>query len=132
MLSARPKGGPLRGTARALFPGCRGPARPDVEGLKGGRQERSKFVESNRALSRRGIFQLQLQASAMTYENTILEKALEHRARRAARREGLVSRRSRSTGGFMLVDPASNIPAAGFEYDLSAEGVIDCCCPAKA
>lgn len=49
------------------------------------------------------------------------EKAIEHRARRAARRE------SRTTGYFMLVDPRTNIPVAGFEYDLSAEGVVDFC-----
>jgi hypothetical protein len=53
------------------------------------------------------------------------EKAIDEKARRAARREGLVARKSK--GGFMLVDPASNIPAAGFEYDLSAEAVIDYC-----
>jgi hypothetical protein len=56
---------------------------------------------------------------------SISEKVLEQRARRAARRYGLVARKSQ--GGFMLVDPASNIPAAGFEYDLSAEGVLDYC-----
>jgi hypothetical protein len=55
------------------------------------------------------------------------EEALEHRARRMAGREGWIARKSRTTGGFMVVDPRTNIPVAGFEYDLSAEGVIDCC-----
>ncbi len=56
-----------------------------------------------------------------------MTRALERKARRAARREGLVARKSRSTGGFMLVDPRTNIPVAGFEYDLAAEGVLDFC-----
>jgi hypothetical protein len=43
------------------------------------------------------------------------------------RREGCIARKSRTTGGFMVVDPRTNIPVAGFEYDLSAEGVIDYC-----
>ena len=65
---------------------------------------------------------------------SLTENALDHRARRAARRAGLVARKSRwransidNYGGFMLVDPLRNVPAAGFRYDLSAEDVIDFC-----
>jgi len=69
-----------------------------------------------------------------TETNTISEKALEHRARRAARRCGLTARKSRwrvdspdNLGGFMIVDPERNFAVAGFRYDLSSEGVIDYC-----
>jgi hypothetical protein len=31
------------------------------------------------------------------------------------------------TNLFMVVDPASNLPVAGFNYALSADGVIDFC-----
>ena len=62
------------------------------------------------------------------------EKALESRARRAAKRVDLVARKSRwrfgsrdNEGGFMLVDPSMNIPVAGQYYDMSAEEVIDYC-----
>lgn len=64
----------------------------------------------------------------------VSEHALEHRARRAARRVGLIARRSRwrvnspdNIGGFMLVDPRTNFAVDGFRFDLSAEYVIDCC-----
>jgi hypothetical protein len=64
----------------------------------------------------------------------VSESALEQRARRAARRVGLVARKSRwrvnspdNLGGFMLVDPRTNVPADGFKYDLSAEYVIGYC-----
>ena len=62
------------------------------------------------------------------------EKKRDARARRAARRAGLVARRSRwqvgsldNHGLFMLVDPARNIPVAGFQYDLLPEEVVDYC-----
>jgi hypothetical protein len=62
------------------------------------------------------------------------ENALEHRARRAARRTGLIARKSRrransldNLGGFMLVDPMTNFVVDGSRYDLSAEYVIDYC-----
>ena len=55
-------------------------------------------------------------------------------ARGAARSADLVARKSRwrvgtidNYGEFMLVDPFTNIPAAGFRYDLSAEEVIEFC-----
>lgn len=62
------------------------------------------------------------------------ESALEQRARRAARRVGLVARKSRwrvdspdNLGGFMLVDPSTNFAVDGFKFDLTAEYVIDYC-----
>ena len=65
---------------------------------------------------------------------TISEKALDGRARRAARRVGLIARRSRwhlgsidNLGGFMLVDPQYNVCVAGQKFDLEPEAVIDYC-----
>jgi hypothetical protein len=64
----------------------------------------------------------------------LAEQALDARARRAAQRVGLVPRKSRwransidNYGGFMLVDPYSNVVVDGSRYDLSAEYVIDYC-----
>ena len=66
--------------------------------------------------------------------NGLCENAAEARARRAAQSAGYVARKSRSRrdspdnqGGFMIVDPSTNFPAAGFKYDMSAEDVIDWC-----
>ena len=66
--------------------------------------------------------------------DSISAKAMDARARRAARRVGLIARRSRwrlgstdNYGGFMIVDPSTNIPAAGFRFDLEPEAVIDYC-----
>lgn len=63
-----------------------------------------------------------------------MERARETQARRAARRVGLVARKSRrnrdsieNRGEFMLVDPATNIPQAGFQYDMTPEEVIGFC-----
>ena len=60
------------------------------------------------------------------------EKALEQRARRAARRAGLIARKSRwrvgsadNFGGFTLVDPRTNGVVDGPRFDLSAEYVIE-------
>ena len=60
--------------------------------------------------------------------------ALEHRARRAARRIGLSATKSRwransidNFGGFMLVDPERNYIVSGSRYDLSAEDVFEYC-----
>jgi len=60
--------------------------------------------------------------------------ALEQKARRAARREGLIARKSRwrvnssdNRGGFRIFDPKNDIPIAGFQFDLSAEDVIEYC-----
>jgi hypothetical protein len=64
----------------------------------------------------------------------VSENALEQRARRAARRVGLVARKSRwransadNYGGFMLVDASANFVVYGSRFDLSAEEVIDYC-----
>lgn len=63
----------------------------------------------------------------------ISETAIEMRARRAARRVGLLARKSRSQetidnrGGFMLVDPNHNRIIGGERFDLTAEAVIDFC-----
>ena len=62
------------------------------------------------------------------------QKAVEARARRAAARVGLVARKSRwhldtpdNYGEFMLVDPAMNVPVAGWQYDLTADEVVEYC-----
>jgi hypothetical protein len=55
------------------------------------------------------------------------EMAIEAKARRLARREGLLARKSRRTGGFIIIDQSFNFAVAGFEFDLSAEQVIDYC-----
>jgi hypothetical protein len=69
---------------------------------------------------------------AMNSKTRISEEALEQRARRVARRSGLVALKSRwrspeNLGGFMIVDPKRNYAVAGSRYNLSAEGVIDYC-----
>lgn len=54
-------------------------------------------------------------------------------ARRAAQRAGYIARKSRGResldnfGGFMIIDPATSVVAAGFRFDLSARDVIDWC-----
>jgi hypothetical protein len=59
--------------------------------------------------------------------------AIESKARRAAARVGLVARKSRTMnpainqGEFMVVDPETKGPVTGFNYDLSAEEVIEFC-----
>ena len=62
------------------------------------------------------------------------QSALDARARRAARREGLVARKSRwrhgsidNHGGFMLIDPSMNFVVAGPRFDLTPEEVIGYC-----
>jgi hypothetical protein len=72
--------------------------------------------------------------SHLAEEARAYAQALEARARRAARSAGLVARKSRwransidNSGGFMLVDPYSNVVVDGSRYDLSAEYVIDYC-----
>ncbi len=67
--------------------------------------------------------------------NTInSESAMDARARRAARRVGLVASRTRwrkgsidNYGGFMVIDPNRNCPVLGDRWDLSAEDVIEYC-----
>ena len=60
--------------------------------------------------------------------------ALEARARRAARRAGLIARKSRkglgtidNDGGFMLIDGSSNFVVFGGRFDLTPEDVISFC-----
>lgn len=67
-------------------------------------------------------------------ETIVSESAMDVRARRAARRVGLVASRSRwrkhsidNHGGFMIIEPNSNRVVWGEKWDLSAEDVIECC-----
>jgi hypothetical protein len=59
--------------------------------------------------------------------------ALEQRARRAARRVGLMAKKSRwritidNHGGFMLVEPRGNYPVGGFRFDMTADDVVTYC-----
>jgi hypothetical protein len=62
------------------------------------------------------------------------EASLEARARRAARKVGLVAVKSRwrrntidNCGGFQIVDPYFNMVKEGVRYDLSARAVIEYC-----
>lgn len=62
------------------------------------------------------------------------EKTLEARARRAARRVGLMARKTRwrrdsidNHGGFMLIDLYGNYAVAGFKFDMTAGDVIAYC-----
>jgi hypothetical protein len=62
------------------------------------------------------------------------DSAKDARARRAAKRVGLLARRSRrrvgtvdNRGGFMLTDPFHNRIVEGEKFDLSAEDVIAFC-----
>jgi len=69
----------------------------------------------------------------------LAEKSADTRARRAAKRAGLIARKSRwrvgsidNHGDFMLVDPDGNYPVAGFRWDMTAEEVIEYCAEAAA
>jgi hypothetical protein len=60
--------------------------------------------------------------------------AMDARARRAAKRAGLVAKKSRwrqgtldNHGGFMLIEPHRNNVLAGVRFDWSAEDVIGFC-----
>ena len=66
--------------------------------------------------------------------NSDSNSALENRARRAAKRVGLVARKSRwradsidNLGGFMLIDAYRNEVVDGARFDLTAQDVIDRC-----
>jgi hypothetical protein len=68
----------------------------------------------------------------------ISEQALDACARRAARRVGLMARKSRcransidNFGGFMLVDPTFNGVVAGSRFDMSAGEIVEFCQPAR-
>jgi hypothetical protein len=72
---------------------------------------------------------------SMSVEQQILEIGrMEARARRAARRVGLVARKSRgrvgtpdNLGGFAIIDPSTNSYLLGWSYDLDPEDVIEFC-----
>jgi len=64
----------------------------------------------------------------------VSQNAMEHRARRAAKRHGLVARKSRwrrdsvdNHGGFMLVDSYNNNVVAGARFDMTADDVVEFC-----
>lgn len=74
--------------------------------------------------------------SVLSDDNTSADqrhvRRLEARARRAARRVGLVARKSRwrspsNYAGFGIFDPSTNFPVYGWDYDLCAEDVIEYC-----
>jgi hypothetical protein len=60
--------------------------------------------------------------------------AMQHRARRAAKRVGYVARKTRwragtidNYGGFQILDPMTNFVVMGVRFDMTAEQVIDYC-----
>jgi len=60
--------------------------------------------------------------------------ALDQRARRAAKRAGLITQKSRwrvgtvdNWGGYQLIDARRNLVVDGSRFDLSAEEVITIC-----
>jgi hypothetical protein len=67
-------------------------------------------------------------------EMEVSENAMEQRARRAAKRVGLIAHKSRwrrdsidNHGGFMLIEPYRNSVVHGSRYELTAEDVIRFC-----
>jgi hypothetical protein len=71
---------------------------------------------------------------AVVSTNKCSSNAYDQRARRVAKRVGLVARRSRwraqtrdNQGGFMIVDPFNNLIVAGERFDLTAAEVIAFC-----
>jgi hypothetical protein len=64
----------------------------------------------------------------------LMSALVESRARRAAKRIGLVARKTRwrkdtidNFGGFQIVDPRGNMVVGGSRYDLTADEVIEWC-----
>ena len=64
----------------------------------------------------------------------ISDKAMDARARRAAKCVGLIARKSRwrrdsidNFGDYMLIDLYGNYTVAGFRFDMTAEDVIAYC-----
>jgi hypothetical protein len=62
------------------------------------------------------------------------EASMEARARRAAKRAGLIAKKSRwrlgtidNLGEFCVLDPRTNCVVAGSRFDVTAEQVIDFC-----
>jgi hypothetical protein len=75
-----------------------------------------------------------LRLAKLQPDKKLSEGALEARARRAARRVGLIARKSRwrqgsidNFGEFMLVDLYGNYVVAGSRFDMTAEDVIAYC-----
>lgn len=71
---------------------------------------------------------------AKAHWNRSTDKAKDCRARRAAQKAGLIARKTRwrkdsceNEGHFMLVDASTNLPVAGFRYDMSAAEVMLYC-----
>jgi len=63
-----------------------------------------------------------------------MDEASESAARRAARKVGLVAKRSRwrrntvdNRGGFMLIEPNRNAMVAGEKFNLGADDVVRFC-----
>jgi hypothetical protein len=59
---------------------------------------------------------------------------MDARARQAAKRVGLIARKSRwrrdsidNHGEFMLIEPNGNYPVAGFRFDMTAAEVLEYC-----
>ena len=64
-----------------------------------------------------------LSEQAITFAHVAPRSPQRRSARKSRWRVGTID----NYGEFMLVDPFTNIPAAGFRYDLSAEEVIEFC-----
>lgn len=63
-----------------------------------------------------------------------VSKAMDSRARRAAKRAGLVAKRSRwrhgtvdNQGGFMVIEPRTNTVRDGVRFDMSPQEVVEYC-----
>lgn len=69
----------------------------------------------------------------MQSSEAIQDGSSERRARRAAKRVGLLARKSRGAlsidnrDGFMLIEPLHNRVISGERFDLSSEEVIELC-----
>jgi len=66
--------------------------------------------------------------------NDIIPSTSDSAARRAARRAGLIARKSRwrkyscdNLGDFMLIDPETNGSVAGYRFDMTATEVVEFC-----
>ena len=71
---------------------------------------------------------------AVMNEILVSEQARNARARRVAKAAGYEARKSRwrrdsldNAGGFMIIDPETRFPVAGFNFDLDAQEVIEWC-----
>jgi hypothetical protein len=92
---------------------------------------REMIVMSNRTANNKGE---RAMTASVLFDFTPTEKSLQQRARRAARRVGLMAKKSRwrlgtvdNYGGFMLLDPWRNLVRRGERFDMSAQEVIEYC-----